>query len=208
MKPAERFAVIGRVAGLTHPADGASSDRRSLPIRISKLSSAGIRQWSIRPPSPISLPGLLARRTSTTPALRISHRSRPQQVMDLQRLLIKQGYEGVGEIDGKIGDWHSQRNEESADEVRPPGRFLSDRRIDRAPSRRRHQRFKPLIRWSRRFIASEPLCSPAAVANWLLRKITRSSSSITSARLTAGLMNFGSLNQLKDGTEFHGWRMK
>lgn len=26
-----------------------------------------------------------------------------QQVMDLQRLLIKQGYEGVGEIDGKIG---------------------------------------------------------------------------------------------------------
>ena len=26
-----------------------------------------------------------------------------QQVMDLQRLLIKQGYEGVGEIDGKVG---------------------------------------------------------------------------------------------------------
>ncbi len=27
----------------------------------------------------------------------------PQQVMDLQRLLIKQGYEGVGEVDGKFG---------------------------------------------------------------------------------------------------------
>jgi len=27
-----------------------------------------------------------------------------QQVMDLQRLLIKQGYEGVGEVDGKIGN--------------------------------------------------------------------------------------------------------
>jgi hypothetical protein len=27
-----------------------------------------------------------------------------QQVMELQRLLIKQGYEGVGEIDGKIGN--------------------------------------------------------------------------------------------------------
>jgi peptidoglycan hydrolase-like protein with peptidoglycan-binding domain len=26
-----------------------------------------------------------------------------QQVMELQRLLAKQGYEGVGEIDGKIG---------------------------------------------------------------------------------------------------------
>src|SRR5262249_18301923 len=26
-----------------------------------------------------------------------------QQVMELQRLLIKQGYEGVGEIDGKVG---------------------------------------------------------------------------------------------------------
>jgi hypothetical protein len=39
-------------------------------------------------------------------------------------------------------------------------------------------------------------------------KITRPSSSITSARLTAGFMNFGTLNQLKDGTEFHWWRMK
>ena len=28
----------------------------------------------------------------------------PQQIMELQRLLIKQGYEGVGEIDGKIGN--------------------------------------------------------------------------------------------------------
>jgi lytic murein transglycosylase len=27
----------------------------------------------------------------------------PQQVMDLQRLLIKAGYEGVGEVDGKVG---------------------------------------------------------------------------------------------------------
>jgi hypothetical protein len=27
-----------------------------------------------------------------------------QQVMELQRLLIKQGYEGVGEIDGKVGN--------------------------------------------------------------------------------------------------------
>ena len=26
-----------------------------------------------------------------------------QQMMDLQRLLIKQGYEGVGEADGKLG---------------------------------------------------------------------------------------------------------
>ncbi len=26
-----------------------------------------------------------------------------QQMMDLQRLLIKQGYEGVGEVDGKFG---------------------------------------------------------------------------------------------------------
>ena len=25
------------------------------------------------------------------------------QVMDLQRLLIKQGYEGVGDVDGKVG---------------------------------------------------------------------------------------------------------
>jgi lytic murein transglycosylase len=27
----------------------------------------------------------------------------PQQIMELQRLLIKQGYEGVGEVDGKVG---------------------------------------------------------------------------------------------------------
>jgi lytic murein transglycosylase len=27
----------------------------------------------------------------------------PQQVMELQRLLIKQGYQGVGEVDGKVG---------------------------------------------------------------------------------------------------------
>src|SRR5262245_45756339 len=27
-----------------------------------------------------------------------------QQVMELQRLLIKQGYEGIGEVDGKIGN--------------------------------------------------------------------------------------------------------
>jgi lytic murein transglycosylase len=27
----------------------------------------------------------------------------PQQVMELQRLLIKQGYEGVGDVDGKVG---------------------------------------------------------------------------------------------------------
>ena len=27
----------------------------------------------------------------------------PPQVMELQRLLIKQGYEGVGEVDGKVG---------------------------------------------------------------------------------------------------------
>ena len=27
----------------------------------------------------------------------------PQQVMELQRLLIKHGYEGVGDIDGKVG---------------------------------------------------------------------------------------------------------
>ena len=26
-----------------------------------------------------------------------------QQVMELQRLLIKQGYQGVGDIDGKVG---------------------------------------------------------------------------------------------------------
>jgi peptidoglycan hydrolase-like protein with peptidoglycan-binding domain len=27
-----------------------------------------------------------------------------QQVMELQRLLVKQGYEGVGEADGKVGN--------------------------------------------------------------------------------------------------------
>src|SRR4029077_1096329 len=27
----------------------------------------------------------------------------PQQIMELQRALIKQGYEGVGEVDGKFG---------------------------------------------------------------------------------------------------------
>jgi len=52
------------------------------------------------------------------------------QVMELQRLLTKAGYEGVGEIDGQEG----------ADEIGPAGGFLSDRRIARAPRRPAHQR--------------------------------------------------------------------
>jgi len=38
-------------------------------------------------------------RTGATTVVALS----PQQMMDLQRLLIKQGYEGVGEVDGKFG---------------------------------------------------------------------------------------------------------
>ena len=39
-------------------------------------------------------------RTGATTVVALS----PQQIMELQRLLVKQGYDGVGEVDGKFGD--------------------------------------------------------------------------------------------------------
>ena len=43
-----------------------------------------------------------------------------QQVMELQRLLIKRGYENVGEVDGKSRLRHARRGEEGADEIGLP----------------------------------------------------------------------------------------
>ena len=63
-----------------------------------------------------------------------------QQVMDLQRLLIKQGYEGVGEVDGKVGSGTRSAVKKAQIEARPAGGFLSDRRIDRASERKPRRR--------------------------------------------------------------------
>ena len=63
--------VAGRQpAGVADPAHGPLRTRRFSPTRTSRPSSAGIRLTSIRPPWPISPPGLPARPTSTTRAPR------------------------------------------------------------------------------------------------------------------------------------------
>ena len=70
----------------------------------------------------------------------------PQQVMELQRLLIKARLRRRRRNRRQGRRRHPRRDQKGADETRPAGGFLSDRRIDRAPGPGHH----PLVPQSRR----------------------------------------------------------
>ena len=56
------------------------------------------------------------------------------QMMELQRLLNKRGYD-VGDVDGKLGNATRAAVKKAQLKARPAGRFLSERRIDREAAR-------------------------------------------------------------------------
>ena len=102
VKPALRLAAVRQSAGLADPADGPPRagvprlpELQGLPrLEFGHVYSTTVAYFATR------LNGAPAlTRTGATTVVALSS----QQMMDLQRLLIKQGYEGVGEVDGKFG---------------------------------------------------------------------------------------------------------
>ena len=98
------FTAIGRFASLPHITNGPA--RSGIP-RLPEFQGLPGMEFGdglfdyrrlLRDPSAAGAPNV-----DHSGAANITPLS-PQQVMKLQRLLIKQGYEGVGEVDGKIGN--------------------------------------------------------------------------------------------------------
>ena len=56
------------------------------------------------------------------------------EIKELQQLLVRAGF-NVGKVDGVLGQQSRTRGEGDADQIRPAGGFLADRRIAGADAR-------------------------------------------------------------------------